>query len=184
MTHPTESELALYAGGDCGRIARFFLNRHIRDCGECQETVAEFEMLRLETASADFPVVNWNQLAREMHANINLGLEAGACVAPVRVNRVWEPRMAFAFASLLFLAGSAFFLSQPGKPVPSPVAAAQTVLESSGAGLEVRSGGTSITLLNRHGAVAEQTVGAQGEIRARYIDGETGAVTINNVYLE
>jgi hypothetical protein len=58
------------------------------------------------------------------------------------------------------------------------------VLESSGAGLEVRSGGGSMTLLNRHGAVADQTANAQGEIRARYIDGETGTVTINNVYLE
>jgi hypothetical protein len=34
-------------------------------------------------------------------------------------------------------------------------------------------------LLNHHGAVADQTVSAQGEIRARYID--AGAVTINNV---
>jgi hypothetical protein len=39
-------------------------------------------------------------------------------------------------------------------------------------------------LLNGNGAVADQTVNAQGEIRSRYIDGDTGAVTINNVYLQ
>jgi hypothetical protein len=32
--------------------------------------------------------------------------------------------------------------------------------------------------------VASQTVSAGGEIRARYVDGDTGAVTINNVSLE
>jgi hypothetical protein len=39
-------------------------------------------------------------------------------------------------------------------------------------------------LLNRPGVVASQTVSAGGEIRARYVDGDTGAVTINNVSLE
>ena len=39
-----------------------------------------------------------------------------------------------------------------------------------------------MTLLNRNGSVADQTVSAQGEIGARYVHG--GSVTINNVYLE
>ena len=51
-------------------------------------------------------------------------------------------------------------------------------------GLEIRTGANSLTLLNHHGNAANQTVSAQGDIGARYIDGETGSVTINNVYLQ
>ena len=39
-------------------------------------------------------------------------------------------------------------------------------------------------LLNQEGSVVSHTVSAQGAIRARNIDGNTGSVTINNVYLE
>jgi hypothetical protein len=41
-----------------------------------------------------------------------------------------------------------------------------------------------LIFLNHEGSRADQTVSAQGEIRARYVDGETGSVTITNVYLE
>jgi hypothetical protein len=67
--------------------------------------------------------------------------------------------------------------------VPPAVQSAENpVLESSGAGLELRDGSSSITLTNRAGAVADQTVNAQGEIRARYV--EHGAVTITDVSLD
>ena len=56
------------------------------------------------------------------------------------------------------------------------------MLESSGTGLELRSGTSSITLLNGGGSVADQTVSAEGEIRARSV--KNGAVIINDVYLE
>ncbi len=191
--HPPESDLALYAGGDCGRIARIFLGRHIRNCAECASTVAEYEALLLAAPKFEPPVSDWDSLAREMAANIHVGLEAGACVGPVRhaaswkptawIPGTWEPRMVFAFASVLLLIGSAVVLNRPATPGNQPVSA-RTVIQSSDSGIQVLTGATSITLLNHHGAMAEQTVGAQGEIRARYIDGETGAVTINNVYLE
>ena len=192
--HPSESELALYAGGDCGRFARFLLGRHIGQCRECASTVAEYEAIRSAALVFEPPVADWNRLAREMAANIHLGLEAGACVGPAPqtsrweptgwIPGTWEPRMVFAFASVLVLIGSAVVLNRPeAAPVAQP-ASARTVIQSNDSGIQVLTGATSVTLLNHHGAMAEQTVGAQGEIRARYIDGETGAVTINNVYLE
>ena len=58
-------------------------------------------------------------------------------------------------------------------------------LESSNSGLELRTGSNnSMMLLNQAGASISQTVSAQGAIRARNIDANTGSVTINNVYLE
>jgi hypothetical protein len=180
--HPSETDLALFAGGDCSRFSRFFLARHVRQCRECMDTVSRFELLRLEVRDPEPPALDWDRMAAEMRANIHLGLEAGECVRSVRAPGVWNPRLAVAFASLMLLACAGFFLKGPTE-VPV-VKAAAPVLESTGSGLEVRTGTASMTLLNRHGAVADQTVNAQGEIRARYVDGDTGAVTINNVYLE
>jgi hypothetical protein len=179
--HPSELQLALFAGGECGLFARGYLRRHVRECRDCTAEVARFEMLRGELADIPPPELDWNRLSREMRANIYLGLEAGECVrkAP-RVYR-WNPRFAVAFASLLLLIGAGFVMRDSA---PDVVKAGSPVLESTGSGLELRSGANSLTILNRSGAAAGQTVSAQGEIGARYIDGETGAVTINNVYLE
>jgi hypothetical protein len=181
MKHPSETELALLAGGDCDAISRFFLNRHVRDCRECTAAVAQFEILRSDMIDPGVPDLDWARLESEIRANIHLGLEAGACVRPAAAVRVWNPRLTVAFASLLILAGAGLLLRSPSINEPATVKAAEPVLESTGAGLQLRNGDSSLTLMN-HGSVADQTVSAQGEIRARYID--RGAVTINNVYLE
>jgi hypothetical protein len=176
--HPSESDLALLAGAECGLVSRFFLNRHVRNCRQCTETVAQFEIVRAEIADLPLPDLDWNRLASEMRANIRLGLEAGECVRLFPVAKAWNPRLTVAFASLLILAGAGILM----RSEPATVKAAEPTIESTGAGLELRNGSSSMTLLNRNGSVADQTVSAQGEIGARYVDG--GSVTINNVYLE
>src|SRR5947209_631676 len=108
-THPTEIELSQLAGGDCGRVTQFFLNRHVRGCERCLDTVAEFVMLRHNLAS-EIPDLDWDRLEAEMRANIHLGLEAGECVRRPLQARLWNPRMAVAFASLVFLLGAGFFM--------------------------------------------------------------------------
>jgi len=208
MTHPREKELALLAGGDAGHWQRFTLDRHVRSCAECLAKVAEYRQLRETLAATDeLPDLNWSLLEAEMRANIHLGFEAGQCVRGVRGEwawnpGAWNPRLAVAVGCLLVLAGAGYFLGGPhpsasqtsrnatARTVPLykvPVVAAEqedAVLESSNSGLELRSGGGSLTLLSQRGVIAHQTVSAQGEIRARYVDGEAGTVTINNVYLQ
>ncbi len=179
--HPSELQLALFAGGDCNALSRYRLNRHIRQCGECTAEVARFEMLRGQLAEIPEPELDWERLSLEMRANIHVGLEAGECIRITPAVRRWNPRFTVAFASLLLLIGAGLVMQSSA---PEKVKTAGPVIESTGSGLELRSGSNSMTILNRHGAVAGQTVSAQGEIGARYIDGETGAVTINNVYLE
>ena len=183
MKHPPEIDLALLAGGEVGRMRRFSLVRHVRDCAECENKVAQLQALRAEIADFDLPDLNWNVLATEMRANIHLGLEAGECVRAARAARSWNPRLTLAFASLLLIVGASFLLRDSG-PHPAAPPSAAPVLQSTGAGIELRTGSTSMMLLNRPGAVANQTVSAGGEIRVRYVDSETGAVTINNVSLE
>jgi len=188
MKHPGEFDLALLAGGEVGRLRRFSLERHVRACAECEQKVAQFQALRAETANFDLPDVNWNVLATEMRANIHLGLEAGECVRAASAARSWNPRLTLAFASLLLIVGASFLLRQTGPHLPaSPYSASPSsapVLRSTGAGIELRTGSTSMMLLHRPGAVANRTVSAGGEIGVRYVDSETGAVTINNVSLE
>lgn len=190
--HLSEPELALFAGGDFGPVQRFFLNRHVKQCRECLERIEEYELLLLDVAQLDPALPDWDRLAREMRANIRLGLEAGECVrdsrfaaaSPVMAPAGWSPGLAVACVCLLLLAFAGILLHPAAV---SPVARhAQTgfVLESTNDGVELRGASGSIKLLNRRGSVSDQSVSAQGEIRARMIDGETGTVTINNVSLE
>jgi hypothetical protein len=180
--HPSEIDLALFAGGESSGLSRFFLNRHVRQCSECLEQVTRFELLRLELRELEPPPLDWNRLSAEMRANIHVGLEAGECVREAVARRNWNPKLAIAFASVLLLAGANFLLRSPPQYQESQSKDTAAVLESTGSGVEFRRGESSLTLLNHDGVAAGQTVSAQGEIAARYVD--AGAVTINNVYLE
>ena len=181
-SHPAETDLALLASGDCGTIARYFMNRHVRKCAQCGAVVFQFEALRAELARPALPELDWESLELEMRANIHLGLEAGECVRLVIPRRTRDARLAVAFASLAFLVAAGFVMKNPPLSEPAARKSAEPVLESTGTGIELRNGATSMTLMNRHGAVVDQTVSAEGQIRARYID--NGSVTINNVSLE
>lgn len=177
--HPSDTDLALLSGEDLGFLARLRISRHVNGCLECAAALAEFRSVRDEAAMLPEPQLNWASLEAEMRANIRLGLEAGECIRAVPAARTWNPRLAAALGCLAMVVGAGVLMHRPGV---APNAAA--VLETSDQGLEVRSKSGSLMLLNRHGAVADQTVNAQGAIRARYVDGEAGTVTINNVYLE
>ncbi len=184
--HPNEADLALFAGGDTGFIQRFTLKRHVRACNECREKVAQFEDLRENFVLSEPFDLNWNRLASEMRANIRLGLEAGECVRRTQTRRAWRVGLAAAFVCVLVLAGASVFMrdSRPSAQNAAVQATAQSpVVQTTATGVELRTGPNSLTLLNRGGATASHTVSAQGAVRSRYIDGETGSVTINNVYL-
>jgi len=202
MAHPVENDLALMAGGETGGAHRLFLERHVRGCEQCQARVAEYRALRSSLQDAELPEVNWNSLAAEMHANIRLGLEAGACVREAHLAPkwnfdwvpAWNPRMTTAVALLLLLVASGLVVRSP-RPLLNPVRwgrpgaitatldADGPVLESNGVSVEFRNGSNSLILMNHHGSPASQSVSARGDIGTRYID-ESGSVTINNVSLQ
>jgi hypothetical protein len=184
MNHPRDNDLALLAGGDAGRIQRLLLDRHVRTCADCRGKIADYQKLRAGLADADLPDLNWTFLAADMRANIRLGLEAGACVRTTRVFPRWNPRLGIAFASLALLVVASEFVRDARPHRPAAVDVATPVLQSTGSGVEIRTGKNSLTLLNHHGNAANQTVSARGDIGARYIDSDTGSVTIDNVYLQ
>jgi hypothetical protein len=189
--HPSEATLALLAGRDCGTLRRLFLQRHVRRCGDCRDTVASFGELRAAVrehlpSEVAPPELDWNRMAAEMKANIRVGLAAGECVGDFPGKPVWgwKPRLAVGVAGVLLLAGTGVFLRgllprEKSGMVPAAVA------ESTGAGVEVRTdAGSSMTLLNHGDAASDRTVTSQGAIRASYVDGNTGTVTITSVYVE
>lgn len=189
MNHPSDATLALYAGQDLRFFARWRTERHLADCERCREEVEAYAGLR--DAMPDLlaaPDAGWNRLASEMKANIRLGLAAGECVRdPQPEERKPAPffnvKAAVACASIVALLAAGVLIE---RPMPQPKGDGVT-LEATATGIRLRGGGQSLSIL--HSAAAEDkavtfTVGAQGSMRARYVDSDTGYVTINNVYAQ
>ncbi len=189
--HPSEAELALLAGGDCGWLERLRLNNHVSHCGDCQDAMASFADIRTSLREMALPAVavedaKWQRLAGEMRANIRLGLAAGECVAATPVEsapKAWFPRFAYGAAGVVLLVGAGMFL-RGLLPRPDLPLARATVVESTAKGIQVRTTAGTMTLLNQSDAEPDQTITSQGAVRARYVDGNTGTVTITSVYAE
>ena len=182
MTHPSEANLALFAGGELGSFQRWHVARHVAACGECRREVSEFSALRDGAAAlSELPEVAWGSLTAEMKANIRLGLEAGECVTRRSLPRViFSARALAACVSLAALLVVSLFLERPA-PRAAEIATSEPVLESSGSGIQVTEGDQAMMLLNtRARDVNYQATGST--MRARYVDAETGYVTVNNVY--
>lgn len=73
FSHPKETDLALFAGGELGPLGRWRIERHLQQCNGCQEAVADFFHLQSEVSElAQTPVVDWNALAEEIGARVRL----------------------------------------------------------------------------------------------------------------
>jgi hypothetical protein len=195
MTHPNQSILALYAGQDLGWFARRRTERHLTRCRECGDEVRAFAAARDRLVALDeMPDVSWNRLAIEMKANIRLGLAAGECV---RGTQTASPFGAFAMfsnaraltacASVMALLAAGLFLERPAPTVPAAITAAAgdgAVLRATAEGIELNQGGQTWSLRHVRTGDAIYSAGAQGSIRAGYVDSDTGNVTINNLYVQ
>jgi len=63
--HPNERDLALFAGGELGPLARWRIEKHLQNCSRCEELVADFFHLQGELAElAELPPVDWSAQAR------------------------------------------------------------------------------------------------------------------------
>jgi hypothetical protein len=194
MKHPSQATLALYAGGDLGRWARWRAERHLEDCDECRGEIAGFAAVReIVPELSEIPDVSWNRLAAEMKANIRLGLAAGECVRGGRESNRRHPlfsgpRAAVAVASMVALLVTGLMLE---RPVPRGHDAGTFhaerneggMVESVAHGIRVEQGGQALQLMHPGVDNVTYSVGAQGSMRARYVN-QDGYVTINNVYVE
>lgn len=210
MTHPNIAELALYVGGDCGRLARWRIGRHLRRCPAC---LAEVEAHRsacetLRECVAEIPAgVNWDRLAEEMTGNIRVGLAAGACVGDFPVRKRLRPLLQWNIATsmcmLALLFAAAFVVNLPAPQAEhlmsslrrlvgiEPAAQrtpmltavpASAVVEASPQQIGVWSNGTSMTVVPPQTSNVRVSLSLQGSASERVVDGDTGQVTISQVY--
>ena len=188
MKHPNQATLALHAGGDLGPIRSWWTARHLARCAECREEVAGYaEMRELLPELADLPEIPWNRMAAEIKANVRLGLEAGECVRsaemPLHRASLTGWRAVVAFASVIVLVFGCLVLEHPAPP--PAVRVAETAVESTSDGIAWQAGDDHMLgLMNGGAQKAVYTLDAQGSMGARYIDPETGSVTINTVYVQ
>jgi len=185
MTHPNREALALHAGGDLGALARWRTERHISHCERCREEVAQYRRIRTIVPDlAEIPEIPWNRLAAEMKANIRLGLAAGECVRATSLPEgrgiVTGFRAAVAFASMAALIAAGITL-QRSAPIAADRPGIVAEATPGGAGIQLREGGQSLRLLHSGARNVTYTAGAQGSMEARYVDRETGYITVNKL---
>ncbi|HVX67392.1 MAG TPA: hypothetical protein VHA11_12355 [Bryobacteraceae bacterium] len=188
--HPADETLALYAGKELGLWARLRVAQHVRSCERCGRHVEEFRDLRefLEAEREELPCgVDWGELAGEMRANIRLGLAAGRCVAqpdrePIRLP--WRTPAVALPVLLLVLLGWILQTVPPPVAVPlqARVPADAVVLDGGAGGIGVAQAGRGFRLM--HPRAAQNITSSIGgdSIGARYVDADTGQVTISHVY--
>lgn len=185
--HPREADLALYAGGEAGLWSRFRVSRHVRECARCAALVREFQALRQWTRAQDeLPEgVEWMRLAAEMKANIRVGLAAGECVEPAAEEtgwKLWRPALVLP-ALLVVVLGWWLQSWPPPVPVAERVAPAGLVIRAGSGSLEVQQDGRGMALLYPRASQVTLTASG-GTLRARYVDADTGYVTISHVYTQ
>jgi hypothetical protein len=136
----------------------------------------------------ELPALSWNRLAMEMRANIRLGLEAGECVRGERTAGRLAPfgilsgaRTMAAWASVMALVAAGLFLQRPTPTAPPATVSEGAVLRATATGIELNQGGQTLSLLHGPSVDVTYSAGAQGSMRAGYVDSDTGNVTINNV---
>jgi anti-sigma-K factor RskA len=187
MRHPNQATLALHAGGDLGTFARWRTERHLSRCEECREEIAAYRRMRsILPDLAETPEIQWNRLAAEMKANIRLGLAAGECVRDSAIANRRPPvtgwRAAVAFGSIAALVAAGITLERPA-PVPHDPPGIVAEATPDNGGIQMREGRQALLLLHpdadaRH---VTYTAGAQGSMEARYVDRDTGYVTVNRI---
>ena len=202
--HVIETDLALYATGDLPFWRSTLVNLHVRQCDECRDLLEALRADRQELRRSvdDMPAdisqnFDWDQLAAEMTANIRVGLAAGECVTP-RERKVatisWRP--AAIAAGLVMLMAGAWWLNIPrtdteaigralrnmatGRRVPQEERG--PVVGASSLGVEVLENGGRMGIEQNGLHPVMYSVSTQGSASARYVDQDTGQVTITAVY--
>jgi hypothetical protein len=207
--HPADTQLVLYAGGDLGFWEMRRVRAHVSTCAECRQEVQAFQTCTnhfTEAADAGSPDLNWGRLSQEMTGNIRVGLAAGEAIEGFdKSRRPASPRLVlnagiFAAGGLLLLITIGLNLSNHqfekvftaigrirwtriGTPFHNPAVAQDfPVLEASPASIQVKMNGRTLSLLHPHSEGATVSVNMQDSAGVRYVDDDTGQVTINRVY--
>ena len=206
LHHVSETDLALYVSGDLAWWRRFAAGLHMDRCEPCRRRMETYEMDRagIRGIADGMPEdVDWNRLAAEITANIRVGLAAGECVAPrPRKSGAWGWRPAAVVAGILAVLAGGWWLNMPPAQTQELGHAMRAVwgargrvgirgwspdergpvVEATSAGIELRENGSSLGVAQGTARPVAVSVNVQGSASARYVDAETGQMTITSVY--
>jgi len=207
--HPSEINLALYSNGDQAFLAKLKTAAHVRGCADCKTRVAAYHADRevASTIALTMPRdLDWDRLSEEMTGNIHVGLAAGECVAPLVskhnpaklvFGNQWQHGMAYAAIAFVVLGG--WWMTTPAAEssaigritralwTQTPVAMLAepgVTVEASPGGVMVKENGSSMALTSPGNRPVALSVSLQGAARARYMDDDTGQMTITTVYVQ
>jgi len=207
--HPSEIDLALYSSGDLAAMARLKTALHVRGCADCKTRVQAYRADRevASTVALTMPRnIDWDRLSDEMVGNIRVGLAAGECVAPLAsksqpskfsFGKPWQQGLAY--AAVAFVVMGAWWLNTPAAELSAigrisralwtqtPVAMLAepgVTVEASPGGVLVKENGSSMALTSPGNRPVAVSVSLQGSARARYMDDDTGQMTITTVYVQ
>ena len=201
--HPTREELALLVGGDLPYVRRWQVQNHVNHCVECEQEFERYQASHAElrrSAGAEMltgfeAVGDWDRLQREMTGNIHVGLAAARAIGKSSHSRLRKFRFAALAAGLatLFIAG--WLLNVPAEDSSrivnalrsawsGPQVAAGIILRTTPHGVSVRSQGTILTVLHPSSTNVTASFSGSSSVAMRYVDDQTGQVTIANVYGE
>ena len=201
--HVAGADLALFISGDLNFWRKVQVRLHLRGCEPCRMLAEVFrsDQAQLHSVISEMPEgVDWDRLAAEMTANIRVGLAAGECVAP-RSRKItalgWRP--AAAIAGLCVLLAGGWWLNIPPAQTQALGHAMQALwrgrpiileergpmVQASSSGVELRENGNTLTISQGTSArPVAVSVSAQGSASARYVDADTGQMTITSVYVQ
>lgn len=202
--HMAESDLALYVSRDLAAWRRISVRLHLRGCTRCRDRYQAYcrDREKVRAIGADMPeTVDWDRLAAEMTANIRVGLAAGECVAP-RPRKAaplgWRP--AAVMAGLAVLLAGGWWLNMPqaqtyalghamraiwqGRATVVAVDDRGLVVEATSSGVELRENGSTLGVSQGAARPLAVSLSVQGSASARYVDADTGQMTITSVYAQ
>ena len=197
MKHPCIENLALCAGGELPWLTRLTMRRHVNGCAQCQKEVALFKetAVAVRAETGEMPAgVQWDRLAAEMRANVRVGIAASEAISSYGKPMETGPgqgmswRMVALTTGFVMLLSIGFWLNASKKSeqlaamrLPNPI-----VAEASERGVGMSDGSKEMMLRGprTNPRAAMMTVSTVGSAGARYVDEETGQVTVNHVYVE
>jgi hypothetical protein len=197
--HPRLEALALYSRGELPWRLRWRTASHLKHCPDCEQQVLLFRSAtaqlkreaEAQTLTGFEATADWPRLEREMLGNIAVGVAAGRCIEKGSRKRagLWKAAFAAALAAV-FVAGwmthipaeqtahftdsLRYLLGGQHQPLTG------TVVQTTPDGIAVRAQGATLTILHPRSAVV--SLSGPSAVAARYVDSETGEVTITNVY--
>jgi hypothetical protein len=197
--HPANEVLALYSRGDLSWSRRWSVRKHVQGCRQCGHQLEQFKSATAalrqeaeETLSGSEAIANWSALEHEMIGNIKVGLDAARCIENVgrRHSTGWRVALTTGVLSVVLTVGWIMnipdaqrgHLEQSLRQIAGlyPPSVGGTVVQTTPHGIAVRSQGATLTLLNPSSATV--SLSGASAVGARYIDDETGQITITNVY--